>query len=319
MTKISQKLIVVMPIYEDRDASTQLFADLYKCYKNQIYIIAVDDGSVNSPVRTEDIESAGLEGVIIKLRRNVGHQRAIAIGLGYASEHIQEHQYVVVLDSDGEDRPSSIDQLVQALDNSENDIAVAQRKSRIESLKFKLFYSLYKKLFLIFAGREIGFGNFMAIKKHGLMRLVCMQELPIHIASTVLASKLRITQVPIDRGARYAGQSKMNFFSLALHGFKGLMVFAEDVLVRVGVTCAFIAVCSVLGGVTAICLKIAGYSTPGWFSVALGILVLMFLQTGALTLMTLMMTGIVRSGTVASPVTYHQFIDEVLRVSPRQG
>ena len=30
----------------------------------------------------------------------------------------------------------------------------------------------------------------------------------------------------------------MNFVGLALHGFKGLMVFAEDVLVRVGIACA---------------------------------------------------------------------------------
>lgn len=139
-----------------------------------------------------------------------------------------------------------------------------------------------------------------------------MPELSIHVASAVLASKLRIDTCPLDRGPRYAGQSKMNFVGLALHGFKGMMVFAEDVLVRVGIASAIVAILSVLGGMTAVMLKTIGYSTPGWFSVALGILVLMFMQTGVLSLMTLMLTGVVRSGTVTSELDYRDFIEKVL-------
>ena len=77
----------------------------------------------------------------------------------------------------------------------------------------------------------------------------------------------------------------MNLVSLVLHGFKGFMIFVEDVLVRVGIACATIAFCSLLGIMTAIILKFLGFSTPGWFSVASGILVLMLLQTGTLALM----------------------------------
>jgi hypothetical protein len=59
--------------------------------------------------------------------------------------------------------------------------------------------------------------------------------------------------------------------------------------------------------------KLIGFATPGWFSVALGILFLVFLQTGALTLMTLMLTGVVRGGSVVS-VSYKEFIESVLNV-----
>jgi hypothetical protein len=99
----------------------------------------------------------------------------------------------------------------------------------------------------------------------------------------------------------------MNFVSLALHGFKALMVFAEDVLVRVGIACAIVAVLTVIGMVTAVVLKTIGFATPGWFSVALGVMLLMFMQTGALTLMTLMLTGVVRSGSVAS-LSWREFV-----------
>jgi hypothetical protein len=45
--------------------------------------------------------------------------------------------------------------------------------------------------------------------------------------------------------------------------------------------------------------------------VAFGILVLMFLQTGALALMTLMLTGVMRGGSVTLSVSYQDFIDEI--------
>jgi len=273
--------------------------------------VAVDDGSVKQPLDIRSLEQSGVEGVVLKLRRNVGHQRAIAIGLGYVSEHIQPGQNVVVMDSDGEDMPATIISLLEQLKADDVDLVVAQRKSRVETFRFKAFYAVYKLFFSMMTGRSISFGNFMALKAASVKRLVAMQELSIHVAGAVLASKLRTAVCPLDRGERYAGQSKMNFVGLVLHGFKGLMVFAEDVLVRVGIACAVIAAFSVMGAVAAIILKLLGFSTPGWFSVALGILVLMLLQTGALALMTLMLTGVIRSGTVTTALAYHDFVESV--------
>jgi len=304
-------LIIVTPVYEDVEASSRLFRELSEQFKRDVFVVAVDDGSVRQPLDIRSLEQSGVEGVVLKLRRNVGHQRAIAIGLGYVSEHIQPGQNVVVMDSDGEDMPATIVSLLKQLKTDDVDLVVAQRKSRVETFRFKAFYAVYKLFFSLMTGRSISFGNFMALKAASVKRLVAMQELSIHVAGAVLASKLRTAICPLDRGERYAGQSKMNFVGLVLHGFKGLMVFAEDVLVRVGIACALIAAFSVIGAVAAIILKLLGFSTPGWFSVALGILVLMLLQTGALALMTLMLTGVIRSGTVTTALAYHDFVESV--------
>ena len=317
MSLAMHSLVVVMPVYEDVEASSKLFFALAAVFGDQIYVVAVDDGSVRQPINPKNIEVAGLQGVVIKLRRNVGHQRAIAIGLSYTAEHLVDAQRVVVMDSDGEDTPLSITELLQLLDPPSVDIVVAQRKSRVETLRFRAFYVVYKWLFKLLAGRKISFGNFMALKPAAVKRLVAMQELWIHVAGSVLTSKLRIVTCPLNRGPRYAGQSKMNFTGLALHGFKGLMVFAEDVLVRVGIACAIVAALSVIGSIAAIALKLSGFATPGWFSVALGILLLVFLQTGALTLMTLMLTGVVRGGTVGT-IGYQDFVDTVLHARSDQ-
>lgn len=304
-------LVVVTPVYEDREASAMLFRELGDLFDQQVFVVAVDDGSVRQPLQADALAVAGLEGVIIRLRRNVGHQRAIAIGLGYVNEHLSDAQRIVIMDSDGEDLPTSIDELVSGLNSAEVDVVVAQRLSRVETLRFRAFYAVYKFVFSLLGGRRISFGNFMALKPTALHRLVAMPELWIHIAACVLNSKLRVAFRPLDRGARYAGLSKMNFVGLALHGFRGLMVFAEDVLVRVGIACTLVAALSVMGSVAAVVLKLMGFATPGWFSVALGILLLVFLQTGALTLVTLMLTGVMRAGSVSS-INYMDFVDAVV-------
>lgn len=318
MIEITHRFIVVTPVYEDVEASSRLFRELVAQFGGDVFVVAVDDGSVKQPLEVENMSKAGLNGVVLKLRRNVGHQRAIAIGLGFVSEVMQNDHRVVVMDSDGEDLPVTIPALLAQLELPQVDVVVAKRKSRIETFRFKAFYAIYKRFFGLMTGRAISFGNFMALKPTAVKRLVAMQELSIHVAGAVLASKLRTSVCPLDRGPRYAGHSKMNFVGLALHGFKALMVFAEDVLVRVGIACAAVAVLAIGGATAAIVLKLIGFSTPGWFSIALGILVLMFLQTGALALMTLMLTGVARGGTVTTAIAYHDFVEKIIETTKQQ-
>lgn len=308
-------LVVVTPVFEDLEASGRLFLELGRLYGESLYVVAVDDGSVHQPLSSDVLARAGVQGVVLRLRRNVGHQKAIATGLAYVAEQLGSAPAVVVMDSDGEDLPQTVSDLVRALEDPVVDVAVAHRKSRVETWRFKAFYAVYKRFFKAMTGRPISFGNFMALKPHAVKRLVAMQELPIHVAGAVLASRLRTRRCPLDRGPRYAGRSKMNFVGLVLHGFKGLMVFAEDVLVRAGIACSLAAGLAVVGGLLVVLLKLVGYATPGWFSLAAGILVLIFLQTAGLalmSLMTLMITGVLKGSNVSLTASYQALVAEVL-------
>jgi polyisoprenyl-phosphate glycosyltransferase len=307
----SPRIAVVTPVFEDRAASSRLFKELRAAVGDALFIVAVDDGSVREPVELSALADAAADGVVIRLRRNVGHQRAIAIGLGWLADRLDGVARIVVMDSDGEDLPASIADLCAPLAADDVDIVVAQRRSRVETLRFRIFYVVYKWLFHLLSGRVISFGNFMAMKPAAARRLVAMQELWIHVAASILGSKLRVASCALDRGPRYAGRSKMNFVGLVLHGFRALMVFADDVLVRVGIACAAVAALSVCGGIAAVVLKLVGIATPGWFSVVFGILLLMFLQTGAITLMTLMLAGVAR-GAATTKIEYRDFIDAVV-------
>ena len=285
------KTIIIVPFYEDETSLNFLLQDLQKTFNNKFYIMVVDDGSINCKITDQTLKLLNAKGCVIKLKRNVGHQQAIAIGIKYISQYVTSNQTIIVMDSDGEDLPKSAKILSDEISKEEVDIVVAKRDKRTETFSFKIFYSIYKFIFYFLTGRVIDFGNFIALKKPAILRLSSMPELSIHIAASVISSKMNIKKVPINRGKRYANESKMNFVSLTLHGFRALMVFTEEVLVRVCLIYILVATLAAIGSIMAIALKIFGFSSPGWFSIALGILLLIMLQTGALALSLLISAG----------------------------
>tara|TARA_B100001750_G_C15422279_1_gene553586 strand:- start:231 stop:1178 length:948 start_codon:yes stop_codon:yes gene_type:complete len=311
---MKQRIVIVTPIYEDNDSAKRLLSELKDIYKDDVFIVAVDDGSIINPFKINFLDEISLDGVVLKLKKNVGHQKAVAIGLQYVSNEIEWAEKIVVMDSDGEDNPYSVNELIDSSNSDDVDIAVGKRNARTETKQFIFFYSIYKIIFRVLTGRSITFGNFMCLKPEALKRIAIMPELWTHLAGCVLSSKLRLSSCSIDRGNRYFGQTKSNFVGFALHGFKALMVFSEEVLVRVGVCCSIIAFLAVFGGLIAILLKSVGFATPGWFSIVMGIFMLVFLQTGTLTLMTLLLTGVVKKND-HDALTYKHFVSEIYKTN----
>ena len=109
-----QKIYCVTPLYNDWPSCAVLADKIMQLEKKHsefsFNLIIVNDGSVSDP---EDgiFQSECIK--ILNLRINVGHQRAIAVGLQYVYNEIKDCDAVVVLDSDGEDRPEDIPFLLE--------------------------------------------------------------------------------------------------------------------------------------------------------------------------------------------------------------
>ncbi|MCB1463506.1 MAG: glycosyltransferase [Nitratireductor sp.] len=296
--KVHHDVVVMMPVYEDRASAVRLMRDIADVLTGPVYVVAIEDGSTLNRLQACDIEGSGLRGEVVVLARNVGHQRAIATGLAHVARTMSVGK-LAVMDSDGEDSPGDLPVLLDRVDGGV-DVVFASRRRRSESLAFRTFYVIYRLLFQLLTGRVIQFGNFAAMNGLAVRRLSVMQECWVHFAAAIMVSRLSIATVPVDRGSRYGGTSKMNFVTLVLHGMRSVMVFAEDVLVRMGLLCAALFVAAAIGIPTAIALKLAGMATPGWLTSAAGLLIVILIQAGILTLVTLMVLGVVRS---APPVT----------------
>jgi hypothetical protein len=109
--------------------------------------------------------------------------------------------------------------------------------------------------------------------------LVAMSELWNHYAAALIRSGLPFTKIPIDRGTRIAGSSKMNFASLVAHGLSAISVFADIVGVRllIGSVAG-----SLLAGAGIVLVALAWSSTnrafPNWAIYASGGLAIVAIQ-----------------------------------------
>ena len=99
-------------------------------------------------------------------------------------------------------------------------------------LSFAVFYHLYRHLHRALTGVRVRVGNFSILPFAYLSTLVAMSELWNHYAAAVFRSKLAFRMIPIPRGTRIAGSSKMNFVALVSHGLSAISVFGDIVGVR---------------------------------------------------------------------------------------
>jgi polyisoprenyl-phosphate glycosyltransferase len=285
------QIIIVMPVYEDWESAGILCAEIDECMVARPRIAAdvliVDDGSTKS--RPNDFLANTPKAIktirVLKLRRNLGHQRAIAVALAYVQQKLPPVA-VLVMDADGEDRPEDIQKLVGACQCSETAVTVfAERGRRVEGISFKLFYGCYRLAHRIVTGRSIKFGNFSLLPREHLDRLVAYPELWNHYAAAVLKSRLPYTTIRADRGKRLRGKSKMNFVSLVIHGLSALFASYEVVSTRLLVGNIALALVFCLLLIVVLGVKFFTHlAIPGWATLASGLLFILTTQVTAMLL-----------------------------------
>lgn len=314
MSHSLKKIICLTPVYNDWDSFSILLKAVDKEFDKPcnylISVIAINDGSVEE--FDVDTLKTHVSTEIISLKNNVGHQRAIAIGLQYINTEKSDYDFVVVLDSDGEDKPEDILTLVKACETLESKkIVFAQRKKRQESWLFKTGYFFYKYIFYLLTGQKISFGNFSCIPKRLMKRVVVQENLWNHYSGSIIQSKTPFDKVVLNRGKRFAGKSKMNFTSLVLHGLSSISVYFDFLSVRIlklSLFGVFVCVISVL-----VVLYFKLFTTaaiPGWASNLILIIFSIILQLSSVTLIVLLMQLSSRKNVKGpSSEIYKDFVD----------
>jgi len=278
-------VVILMPAYNDWESFVLLYQqiarlEVLKSYK--VAILLINDGG---PPELELSQRCGTfpRLYILHLIRNVGHQRAIALGLAFISEKVK-CDAVIVMDSDGEDRPADIERLLAEHKNQPGFIVFASRTKRREGPWFNLFYQVYRLIFRVITGSKISFGNFCIIPGSLIAKLVHVPEIMSHLASAVIKSKLPTVSIPIERGKRLAGGSKMNYVSLIFHGFSAISVHLEMSSVRIIVASLGLGLLALLGIIAVVVIRyFTDLAILGWATstcLGLGIIALQGLTVG---------------------------------------
>ncbi len=231
---MASPLVVLIPVFEDWEVLGLLLprlGEMLAAAGRVAELLVVDDGSTTAAVPA--LPAAGFSsGQVLRLRRNLGHQRAIAVGLCWIGAH-RTNAVTVVLDADGEDDPADVPRLLAAFDAAGGESAVfAARMRRAESAVFQAGYHAYRWLHQILVGKPVRIGNFSVLPWDALRRLVVSPEVWNHYAAAVVRGRIPRVEIPTHRARRLAGHSSMNLVSLVTHGLSAISVYADIVGVR---------------------------------------------------------------------------------------
>lgn len=230
MNTALEKVVVITPCFNENTTALAFLRTVEEVIAAQkqffFEIVVVDDCSSDNTLAllTEfrfKIPNATL--TILPLKYNVGHQGAIYQGLLYAQD-LNANKFIV-MDSDGEDDPKAIAELIHINDY---DIVHIARGRRKESLSFRFSYYVYRFIFKIITGKVLNFGNYCMINKKILLASCNTQF--IHFAAHLSKQKAKSTSLVYNRLKRIDGKSKMNLTSLVHHAFRSFIEYAEDLL-----------------------------------------------------------------------------------------
>lgn len=247
----------------------------------RFHVIAVNDGSnagFQSPASPDWSGAAVYSGEVLHLAVNLGYQRAITVGLSIIARR-NDIQTVVVMDCDGEDRPEDIMPLLATGRSHPGKTVWARRAQRSETVGFKIGHELYTAVFRLLTGRRINFGNFTVLPIAAIRRLVHMPDLWNNLPAAIMRSWLETIAMPMPRGKRFAGQSRMYLAGLIVHGLSAMSLFSEIIFVRVLMAALFTGglMILLLLGVVAVRF-LTDLAIPGWTTVAFGDLAILLGQ-----------------------------------------
>lgn len=282
------RIVILIPVYRDWESASLLCRALdQQCAQlaeASARILVIDDGSPDGTTGWEPFTPRHLAAIeVLYLRRNLGHQRAIAVGLCYVHDHMPCDS-ILIMDGDGEDRPEDAIPLLCKAAEHPKQILFAERRKRLEGPVFQGGYAVYRYLHKALTGIPVRVGNFSVLPFPALRRLTVMPELWNHYTGAVFRSQLPFDTTPIDRGSRYRGHSHMNLVSLVSHGLSGIASFHDAAATRILLANVAGVVLLLAGLLAVVTLRLfTDFPLPAWAPSAAGFLAILLLQLVALS------------------------------------
>ncbi len=258
---------LVLPVFNETAILRELTRQLVCVMEEeslQFEIVYVNDGSSDgSRENLDQLAAADHRITVVHLSRNFGHQPAVHAGLEHAAGDV-----VVVMDSDLQDDPRAIPQLLEQWERG-YDVVYAQRFNRKENAaKRFLFYSFYRVLNSI-ADSPIpsDAGNFGLMDRKVVDALLQLPECDRFFPGLRSWAGFRQTGVAVERAARHDDNPRVSMRGLfrlaktAIFSFSGFPLKFFYVI-------AAISGCVCVGSIGFVLWHkiMTGLAVPGWAS-----------------------------------------------------
>ncbi len=127
-----KKIIIIIPIFNDWDSLKQLLLEIDQVIK-EIEGVFVDCLVINdaSTMKTPEINRPkNIKSLkILNMKQNKGHAKCNAFGIRYSIQK-EKFDFLILMDGDGEDRPTELRSLIDKVKNDPKLSVVAKRVKR---------------------------------------------------------------------------------------------------------------------------------------------------------------------------------------------
>ncbi len=226
--------IILIPVYNDWNSLSKLLIEINKTlkklkyFKNQILII--DDCS-SEKINLIKTKFSKFEKItVLKLKKNLGSQKSIAIGLSYV-ESLKKQFFVTVMDGDGEDQPVEILKMINLAKKYENFVITSNRKKRKESFIIRFLYKLHLLITFFFTFKWISFGNFTSFHSRNIKKIIFKNQSWLAHSSSVVKNCL-IKRTYAKRGKRYFDNSHLKLYDLLEHSIRINSLFINKIFLN---------------------------------------------------------------------------------------
>ena len=268
------KYSVVIPCYNEQEV-IELFIERITAVmdglKDNYELIFVDDGSKDATLallRKHAKDNKKIK--ILALSRNFGHQNAVTAGLKYAIGDA-----VIIIDSDLQDPPEVIPQMVAEWNKGYKIVYGRRRKRKKETLFKKLtafvYYRLVKKLSGIDIPKDTG--DFRLLDHSAVTVLNSMPEHNRYLRGMNAWIGLRQGEVLFDRDARAAGKTKYTLKKMCKLAGDGILGFSNKPLTFVLALGAILSTLSLGAGLAGLICLLCGVTvtTLAWLACLIGL------------------------------------------------
>lgn len=252
MTEKLQKLVIVMPCYNEEEVLPQTFKVIGSLLKKlikakkvspQSKVCFINDGSKDKT--WELIQKAVVKEKIfsgISLSRNFGHQKAIVAGM----YDIDADLYVTI-DADLQDDCSVIEQMLEKIKEG-CEIVYGVRDSRDTDTWFKKYSALafYKLMKLLGVNIVYNHADFRMMTKRAVNTLKSFPERNLFLRAMMPLVGYKYDKVYYDRKARPAGETKyplMKMMGFAWSGISSFSIVPLRLVTFMGFFICFLSVC----------------------------------------------------------------------------
>ena len=228
------KHIILIPVYNDWKSLNKLLIEIDKCLKTDALfdteILIINDQSTEKFYINNQHFLSIKKIEIATLKKNIGSQKSIAVGLSYLKK-LKSNFFITVMDGDGEDSPYEIKKMLNEAIKYENFIITSNRKKRRESLWVVLLYRIHLIISFLFTLKWISFGNFTTFSSKNLIKLLSSNSSWYAHSSSVLKN-CKIKRIYAKREKRYFDKSKLNLFALIEHSLRVNTVFFPKIFIN---------------------------------------------------------------------------------------